>query len=444
MLINIRHKKTVRPNYDFSTGAAKSWLIFAHTGFGISFSVIASEIIICFFRKNQIALWTIFGIFTFFALLELLLLYELYFTYEAIRGDEVYIRRFFGMKKIKVSDIRRIDARSLLIEFYDKNNKCLFRADSITQGIHELIRLINERKSDGSNEDYQEDALAEGKAILAKIGQEYRANYKERKKKFKIKFLVVSIVILLALVLLMYFIGIHTFEIVEIGLLGALALALIFFSVLTGMKKELDDDDVSLGNRYKFANKKVKGANRSKFKIICILCVCCMALGATLLIPLCGVLEKAPNYDEYTHITGKLEYYRENFSKHGYIAIGFYDIPTEYRLSSLYLDEFDYSFFNEVKAGDTVTIYIDNAKDRKFSLGGVSKKQWNSFYYLATDSKEYFTYEDYVKSNKLNDRAGFILVGVGIAILVAATITLISARFVCKKREKEETIVIYQ
>lgn len=445
LLINIFNKKIVRPNYDFSTKAAKSLLIFAHTLFGVSFLVVASEIIIYFFWNDQTSLWAIFGIFLSFAILGLIMLYILYFTYEAISGDEVYIRRLFRIKKIKVSVIRHIrNINSLTIGFFDKSYKCLFLVDSITPGINELIRLINERKSDGPNEGSQEDAFAEEKAILTKIGQEYRASYNDRKKKLTISFSVVSIVVLLAIVLLLFFIGIDTALIVGIGLLLTFALALNLFGFLSDMKRELSKDDVSLGNIYKFKNKKVKGASRDRFNKICILCVCCMISGAALTLPLLGIFGEKPNYNEFTNITGKLEYYRKKPGKDSYIAIGFYDMPTEYRLTSMYLDEFDYSFFDEVKVGDTVTIFVDNAKDREFSLRGVSKKQWNSFYYLAKDDKEYFTYKDYIKSHENNDKAAFIIVGIGIATFVAATVTLISASIICKKREKEEDIVIYK
>ena len=350
LLIYICHKKIAKPNYEFSTEAIKSLRVFVHILFGISFSVIAAEIIICFFFFFRTALWVIFGIFLFFAILELAMLCDIYINYEAINGDEVYIHRFFRIKKIKVNDIRRIgNIGSLLMGFYGKYDKCLFLVDLNTKGVSELIGLINERKSDKSDE--------------------------------------------------------------------------------------------SLENKHKFTNKKIKGASGDKFKKIFIVCTCFMILGIAFMLPLLGILGEEQNYDELIPITGKLEYYRETTGS-GYIAIGFYDMPTEYRLCSIYLDEFDYSFFDKVKAGDSVTILVDNSKDREFSLRDVSKKQWNDFYYLEAYGKEYFTYEDYIRGRDRNNKVGFIFVVVGTAAFVAATVTLISAYFVCKKRKKEEDIVI--
>ena len=444
LLINIGNKKIKRPNYDFSTGAPKSLLTFGHVGFCFSFLFVASEIISYFTWKDQISLWCIFGIFVTFAILFLALLYELYFTYAAISGDELYIRGFFKTKKINVNDIRRIENGTKVIGFYGKQNKCLFHASLMVKGIGELIGLINQRKSDGESE-IQKETRAQEKAVLAKLGREYRASYKERRKKLIRNFSVGSGLVLLAIVLLLYFIrSSFTAQIIGIGILYAVAFAITLFICLNNMKTELSNDDVWLGNKYQFTNKKVKGASKHKFKMICILCASLMFFGATFMLALFGVFTEEPNYDEYPHVTGKIEYCREQTGKYSYIAIGFYDNPTEYRLSSIYLDEFDYSFFKEVKIGDKVTVYVDNDKDREFSISGVSKKQWNSFYYLSTSRNEYFTYDDYVKSREHNEMVEIIISGVGISIFVASGVTIPIAYFVCKRRAIGEDIVIYK
>lgn len=441
ILINICNKKIKRPDFDFSTGATKSLIIFGHVGFCISFLFIVSEIISYFTWKDQTSLWTVYGISLSFAVLCLIMLCDIYFTYEAIKGDEVYVRRFFNVKIINVNAIRRIKNGQLFIGFYDEYNKRLFLADALTNGIEALIGLINERKSDEKSEAPKE-VLAQENAVLAELGREYRASYKERRKKFLISFTVFSILFLTAVILLLCFIGTDTAFTVGLGLLGAFALALNFFVFLNNMKNELREDDVWLGNKYKFTNKKVKGASKNKFIMICITSVCLMVVGALSSLPLISVFGEEPNYDEYPHVTGKIEYCREQTGKYSYIAIGFYDMPTEYRLSSIYLDEFDYSFFKEVKAGDKVTIYVDNREDREFSLRGVSKKQWNYFYYLSTSRKEYFTYDDYAKSNEHNDMVACVIAGLGITTFVAAAATIIIAYFVCKQRKKDEDIVI--
>ena len=440
LAVNICNGKINRQKYDFITGAKKSTLILAHILFGISLLVIASEIIIYFFLENSTALWFVYVIFLIIAIIGFILISGLYFTYEAIIGDEVYIRRFFGVKKIKIIDIADIDYSLLrVIAFCDKYKTCLFFVDVNTQGIDEFISLIEERRE---NQSLQCDSSDEKETVLAELGREHRASYAVRRKKLIIGFAIFSVVFLLAIILSTVLLGANTVMIVVLALLSVLALVLGYFTSISALNKELNVDDVTLGNKIKFTNKRVKGASKNAFKTICISCICFMFFGAVLTFPLFIVFGDKENYDGYTSVTGKIEYTREQFGKSSYIAIGFYDMPTEYRLSSIFLDEFDYSFFDEVKAGDTVTVLVGNDKDREFSLRDVSKKQFNFFYYLATDDKEYFTYEDYVKSHADNDRVGFIIGIVGLAAFAASAVTLIIAYFVCKNREKNEDIVI--
>lgn len=184
LLINICNVKMYRPNFDFSTGPTKSWLIFAHTLFCVSFLAMASGIIFYYFLEDKEPLWGLFSISLLFAILDLLLLCVMYFTFEAIIDDEVYIRRFFTVKKINVNTIRSINnINPRRICFFGRNNTCLFLVDLSTPGINELIHLINVRKSEVTDNKTQEAVLAEEKTILAKLGQEYRASYNERKKK---------------------------------------------------------------------------------------------------------------------------------------------------------------------------------------------------------------------------------------------------------------------
>lgn len=444
ILVNIFCKKAVRPTYDFSTNAPKSYKIAGHIIFGISFFVNVLEIILYFFWNDATGLWIIYAFSLVFALLALLLLYAVVFTYEAIKDDEVYIRGFFKTKKIKICDIRSNNIGAFAISFYDKNNKLLFMLDKFTLGVNDFIYLLNDRKHNEVNEDFQEDTSAEEKTILAKIGREYRESYKERRKKFLIASSTGGIAVIAAFVLLFFLIGTKTYMMIFIGIVSAVAVLLFINVDLSLMKKDLSLSDVSLGNKYKFTNKKVKGASKHKFIQHFILCITALFLGAMFMLPLIGGLGNIPNYDEYKPITGKIEYAREQTGKYNYIAVALYDIPTEYRLSSIYLREFDYSFFDEVKKGDTVTIYIDDSKDNEITSNRFGRKLYNEFYYLATEDKEYFTQENYIKSHEHSDKVVLTLVGIGTAIMVASTVGMIVSCVVYKKRKKQEDIVIYK
>ena len=448
-LLNIFYKKADRSDYDFVTGPPKGFVIFGHTFFGVSFAAFVADIILYFFWKNAVGLWCIYGIALLFSLLALLLIFSLYFTFEAIKGDEVHARRFFKTKIIKVSDIRNINNLGMMTVFSDRYGNALFYADSPTKGLYDLIRMINERRA-ALGDDANETKLysEEGEALLIKMGQEYRASYGERRKKFVLKFVLIAVGALIAIVLSLYFLNPRALdEVVMIGVMGAFALALCGFSFLTTMKNELKRDDLTLGNAYKFKNKRIKGASKDKFKKTRLVCLPLLIAGVIvggIAAAVWATSDKEYSYDEYKAVTGTVEYCREQSSmKNSYIAIGLKDNPTEYRLDSIFVYEFDYSFFDEVKAGDTITIYIDTGEDHTFSMKGVSKKRFNSFYYLEANGKEYFSYDDFVKSHERNDRIGDAIIVVGLAACAAAAIVLIATYFVCKKREKVEDIDIY-
>ncbi|MCH5162828.1 MAG: hypothetical protein J1G38_05000 [Clostridiales bacterium] len=444
LLINIFHKTYKKPDCEFSTEPTRFLLVISHLMFAIGFLTVALEIYLLFVWDDKAALWTIYGILLAVAIIGLIGLYEQYFTYAAIKDDSVYIRKFFKFKIIKVGDIRRIvnDGRHS-IGFFGKHNKCLFHVDSFTPGVNELIGRINVRKSDIFGDESEEDeAFSEEKAILTRIGHEYRESYKQRRKSQIIGFSTVGAAILAAVVLLMLLLRANVLATVLISVMLVFAIALNLLVTLAGLKKELNWDDFALGEKYKFTDKRVKGASKNKFIATLVLCITLMLLGAVFMLGLIGISAERKNFDELTPITGQLEYCREQYGKYAYVAIGFYNIPTEYRLSSTYLDEFDYSFLKEVKVGDTITIYIDSSADSEFSLSGVKKKKWNNFYYLATEEKEYFSYEDYIKSEEYYEYVCYVIVGLGAALLAGSTAAIIITFIVYKKRAKREDVEI--
>ena len=449
LLTNVFYKKSDRSQYDYVTAPSKPYLILVHTVFGVGMSILALDIVLYFFWNDVTGLWCIYGMALLLAFIGLLMFCGLCFTYEAIKGNYVYVRRLFTTKIIKVCDIRNVEivVRAGLA-FYDRYNKVLFYADSATQGIYVLIGLINERKADIVKEDPEQEEIysEEGKALLLEMGQEYRANYNKHRKKFILISLTVGMTIVVILGIIFALVSDDVNTAVFLGVLCALAVIIFVVAVSIAKGRELSKDDFSLGEVHKYDNKKVKGASKDKFKKMRIYCLPVIILGAIVAVIMTVVWALGPkeySYDEYAPLTGKIEYCREQPGRYNYIAIGLEDVPTEYRLTSIFLRELDYSFFNEVKAGDTVTIYVDTSDDRSFSMRGVSKKKFNSFYYLEANGKEYFTYEDFVTSHKRNDAIGVMIAAIGIAAGVASAAALIITYVICKKREKYEEIEIY-
>ena len=134
-LLSVAYKKADRSVYELSTGPSKGLLLFAHVLYLGGALAIALEIPFAYLRYDQTDLWCAYAAFLLFATLGFLLLYTLYFTFEAVQGDEVYVRRLFRRKRYKIRDIRRIkNVVKFGIGFFDKNDRPLFYVAPIPKG----------------------------------------------------------------------------------------------------------------------------------------------------------------------------------------------------------------------------------------------------------------------------------------------------------------------
>ena len=444
-LLKSGYKKRDRSVYEVSTGPSKSILVLGHLVFLVGLLGIVLEVPFVCLRYDKADLWCAYGIFSFFAALALLIFCLAYYFYEAVRGDEVFVHRFWRRKSFQVGDIRRIqNIAGMSVVFYGENDRRLFSVDTCMKGIGDVIALINERKpSEPPAEETESESVRESRELLRKMGREYRASYEERRKKLIRRYVPIVLALLAAFNVVLCLLS-DAFTLIKTLPLSVAYFIVGLWSSLTSLKRELKNDDFWLGNQHKYTNKRIKGASKAKFKairIVCILLMVCGVVFSAMFLPF-GIGQEPQSYAELTPVTGKMEYWRQTYTQSPYFAIGFYDVPTEYRLSSIWVDELDASFFAEVKKGDEVTLYIDGSKDHAFSMRRVSRKQWNDFYALEVNGKAYFTYDDYLKGYK-EDRAvwyGGVIGGAALAVGSAGTLT--GAYFVCKSREKDEDIAL--
>lgn len=190
------------------------------------------------------------------------------------------------------------------------------------------------------------------------------------------------------------------------------------------------------------SKKKVQETYMQKFKKIRNNCLGGLIAGLVIFaITLIGTITSTPvSRNELTPISGEFEYYRHQssgglYTHKSYIAIGIKGHKTEYHLSSIEKDEFDYSFLEEVNVGDIITLYIDKSDDRELSVKGVDKEKWNYFYTLKAGNKEYFSYDDYLKGYNDNKNLGIGVMYFGLTIMVSAPIVILISYFVCKKKD---------
>ena len=130
------------------------------------------------------------------------------------------------------------------------------------------------------------------------------------------------------------------------------------------------------------------------------------------------------------------------YNKLDYICVGLADSDVEYRIGSVELYQTDLTLLTEVKKGDTIYLNVEDLIKEGNSAYNTDISKWSSIKTIKTDSKEYLTYEGYVKAFESNRLLGKIVgfTGCGVSILLVPSIFVINNLY--KKKEDEECIDI--
>lgn len=110
-------------------------------------------------------------------------------------------------------------------------------------------------------------------------------------------------------------------------------------------------------------------------------------------------LDKVVLEDELVTKNYNLEYVKRSDD---YIALGFAESDTEYRVPSYSCKYFDDTFFSDANKNDEIIIKIVNSKDCIIGNKKLSKQYYNTLYYVSFNDKEYYTYNDYYLGHEYN------------------------------------------
>ncbi len=458
ILIQVGSKKLDKTQFDFATGATKAMLAVVHVAFFIGLFPLILGLLLYFTEEEDVGVWVSYGFSVFITLFALLSLYDLLYDYEAIQGDTIISHRFFKTISIKINDVKSVGFNGAYgLSLKDKDEKTLLKIAPNTPKLVQFFALITQRNGGrifnindvlgimGEPLAKNDNPFDHETMTLTRLGRDYRKDFKKHLRNFSIFYGAIlgifSILPSVGLALL----GEH---LIIVGLLVVPLLIILVFSYIKirkNMIKELEHDDVWLGNKYKFKNKFVKGANKNHFKGIKLNCLIWLVGGCAIggiTWPIVATTKEVPLSELHT-VTGPLLYNREQYGKSSYFAVGLSNLETEYRLSSIDEDEFDYSFIEEVEVGDEIILLIDDSEDLDFSMSDVEKTQWNYFYGLSANGKDYFTYDDYLKAFHDNARAGFTIAYISLGSALLSATVLIASYVIYKKKEKEENIRIY-
>ncbi len=458
VLIHVQSKKTDKTKFDFVTDPVKTSVFAFDFCFFCEMVPFIIFSILSFFGENEEELWISYGLFVFLALISLFFLYDLLFDYVAIQGDTIISHRFFKIKKIKITDVKSVRNSSMSgLSLKDKNDKTLLRMTPNTPNLNKFFELMNERNGGrifnineilripGEPPVRNANPLDPETMTFIRLGRDYRRDFKKHLRNFTILYFSIIGGICLLPCVAMALLG---ESLIIVGLLAVPLLIILVFAYIKirkNMIKELDREDVWLGEKFKYYNKHVKGAHRNQFKGIKLNCLIWLVTGCAvggITFPIVATTKEVP-YSELHTVTGYFLYYREEIGDNSYFAVGLSNLETEYRLSPIDEDEFDYSFIEEVDVGDEIILLIDDSDDRDFSMSDVEKTQWNYLYGLSANGKDYFSYEDYLKAFHDNVQEGFTIAYVFLGIAMLSATILIVSYVIYKKKEKEENIRIY-
>lgn len=445
IIILYKGKYTKRKQYEFVTTSYKKYRIFGYVFVGVGLFLELIGVILSFiFNKNsnsETLIPTIMGLF--FYILSLLIILDQYFDYEAIENDTIIVHRFYCKeKRISISEIDNITFAGTGIIFQKKDGKLAFTMDIATNGIQEFINIVNERRKHniiGINQlatninDKLDNTDLDSKYEL--IGKHYRENSTK-----KIKYLTIGNPILFC-VLFVCSLILFVFEksiFATIFLVLSIAIFLGIKYYINKQKKELEFDDEELGINHILSDNKVKGYGIRKRKNTLLSGILISSLCLTLGIIALTIVHNTSLIDksELTSQTYHFEYVR---SEKNYIAFGFYEKDTEYRIPSYCTKYFNKSFYTSINDNDEVTILIDKSDDISMNKKNVNKHYYNDLYGITAKEVNYFTYEDYCKGFNHDNNIGKVISYVFISIGSLAIIyTIINVIYINKNIKYED------
>ncbi|MCQ2772513.1 MAG: hypothetical protein MJ238_04475 [Bacilli bacterium] len=172
--------------YELKTSVSKMLKVLGHIFyflFGLIFSV-GALIAILKEGENSVNLATLITSAS-FGFISLLFIFLIYTQFEAVEGNEIFIRRFIKIRTIAIDDVRSIDSRSNGFVIQCKNG-IAFTIDIHTIGAEDFIKILRERTnskiyslSPYTNDDLNknnkvENGINEEQSSLIEIGREFR------------------------------------------------------------------------------------------------------------------------------------------------------------------------------------------------------------------------------------------------------------------------------
>ena len=445
--INNKKKNLDKSKYDMVTTGVVFVNVFGYILAVICILMMIGGIIALVISNNKIAFWSLLGFSLFFYVLCFILLIDNNFSYEAIKDDEFIVYRFMKEKRIKIRDVKVIRINGPQVFFVRANGLNFCMADVNTPFLGEIIAYMQSNYNIESIQGNVINAVKETELdyddkkvqIYKKIGKEYKDKLIKNENKNKI----ISIILLIVLCLISIFISI----LIDIIILGIVLIVMfiVFYNVMNkNRKKELEETYYNLGCKYYFKHKFVVGHGKTTFSRIRLVSIIYLILGLLFSLILLIPDHKRVDYNTLVEVSGQVEYCFEYSGENKKIVFGLVGDNTEYKLRSIFVDDFDFSFFDEVKINDYVIFYIDETNYEELNNNDYGKTRETEVYFVEANNKQYFNEENYIKGLTDDDRIKYIMGFIGVSVAVVSVITLIGGYVYYKNNSKKEYINAFE
>lgn len=395
--------------------------------------------------KPSLYKWIPYSIGIVLIVISFVCVFNLVHNNEWCNDEYLYYRRFGKIKKIKINSIKYINELNLSVVFYDENFIKLLSISNDTVNINELISFIKKDESviiipslnDYSNFDKNEDMIDTKKDLYKQIADGYRNNFPKELKQNKIIIYIILLAITLffltVIILKKQYYLVFMFPVI-------LFLFIIFSSTLESSKSILKKSDAYLALRFWYKDKRIIGSSKIRFKNIKIVSIVYIVVGLLFGLMLLLSFSKPAEKNDLLIVEGEVEYVRVKSGKYAYVAIAIKDNDIEFQLSSIYIDELDELFYDDIKKGDNIKLTYINENPRDINIDETDRKKVLDLTCIESNGYTYLSYEQYKKAFNDNIRIGIIMGMCGVAAALISSIVLIISYNNYKRYEKEEFI----
>lgn len=447
VLVIIKYKKllVILKEYELHTTYKKGLSIFCYVFFALSF-IIEGVSLPLHFSNTLDGYWVCFSMGWFFFLLTFIVFCDAFLNFEALNDKILYAYRPFKEKQINIEDIKYISVFSMEVKFFDKHQKVILTTSSANSGIQKIVEKIkidhpicdfvnplDRIEQIKNSNDYETIRKYE------MFGKELYDNKDKAIKNLKITLFVIFALLACVDVLVCAF-SKDWFNLLWLILMFIIA-PFVYSFTINNQNKKYELDMFELGYRHFKECKSYIGHSKYIFNGIKINCLIWIIFG--LIFGSCmlafSLAFKITDYSDLIKVQGTIEYTYESNSDSEYIAFGILEDDVEYRLSSIYLDEFDYSFFDEVKENGHLVVYAKDKVTNGTNQLNDEKVEVCQIYYVKFNGVEYLSYDSMLKSEIKNNNVTKIMAVVSYSISLLSLLLLIVGYIACKKNEKRET-----